>query len=132
MSKGIHNTPLTIVRSTHLARDAVLFSVFGFFFPAYWYLGALETLSFLIWLIDLIGLLFLWIPRERWQQVGYGWSVLMSLGLLFIVFSYSGSGPLIGGLIVILILCMIEILVVLKISYDLLKSQSESWTADAD
>ncbi len=132
MSKGIHNTPLTIVRSTHLARDAVLFSVFGFFFPAYWYLGALETLSFLIWLIDLIGLLFLWIPRERWQQVGYGWSVLMSLGLLFIVFSYSGSGPLIGGLIVILILCMIEILVVLKISYDLLKSQAESWTADAD
>jgi len=106
--------------------------VFGFFFPAYWYLGALETLSFLIWLIDLIGLLFLWIPRERWQQVGYGWSVLMSLGLLFIVFSYSGSGPLIGGLIVILILCMIEILVVLKISYDLLKSQAESWTADAD
>lgn len=132
MSKGIHNTSLTIVRSTHLARDAVLFSVFGFFFPAYWYLGALETLSFLIWLIDLIGLLFLWIPREPWQQVGYGWSVLMSLGLLFIVFSYSGSGPLIDGLIVILLLCIIEILAGFKTGYDILNKNVHSWTSDAE
>jgi len=48
LSKGQDNTSLTVIRSTHLARDAVLFSMFFFFFPAYWYIGALETLSFLI------------------------------------------------------------------------------------
>jgi hypothetical protein len=82
-----------------------------------------------MWLIvDLVGLLFLWIPRETLQQVGYGWGGLMSVVLLFPVFYYSGMGHFVGGLIMILFLCIIEILVVLKTGYDILKGQVRSWT----
>ena len=126
MTNGIHATSLAIVRSTHLARDAVLVSLFGFFVV----FGTLETLSFVIWLIDLVGLIFLWIPRDTWQRVGCGWGVLLSVGLLFIVFQFSGIGSLLIGLMMILLLCIIEILAVLKIGYDILTSNVRSWTDD--
>ena len=126
MTNGIHATSLAIVRSTHLARDAVLVSLFGFFVV----FGTLETLSFVIWLIDLVGLIFLWIPRDTWQRVGCGWGVLLSVGLLFIVFQFSGIGSLLIGVMMILLLCIIEILAVLKIGYDILTSNVRSWTDD--
>ncbi|OLS31381.1 MAG: hypothetical protein ThorAB25_03070 [Candidatus Thorarchaeota archaeon AB_25] len=132
MSKRIHNTSLTILRSTHLARDAVLFSLFGFFSATY-SPGTLETYYFLMWLvIDFVGLFFLWIPRETWQQVGFGWGGLMSIGLLFLVFAYSGNGSLVGGLMVILLLCIIELLAVLKSGYDFLKAEARSWNEDTE
>jgi hypothetical protein len=131
MSKELHDTSLAIVRSTHLARDAVLFSMFGFFFPLHWELGTTETLSVLIGLLDLVGLLFLWIPRETWQRVGCGWGVLMSIGLLFVVFSYFGNGNLAVALMAILLLCIIEAFAVFKISIDYLKADARSWTKDA-
>ena len=132
MSKEISNTSLSVVRSAHLARDAVLFSMFGFFFTSEWYLGTIETLSVLIGLLDLVGLLFLWIPRETWQRVGSGWGALLSIGLLFVVFSYSGNGSLVTGLMVILLLCIIEIFAVFKIIFDYLKADARSWTENAE
>jgi hypothetical protein len=132
LSKRNHNTLLTIVRSTHLARDAVLFSLFGVF-SALYYPSTNDAFAFLLWLLlDLIGLILLWIPRETIQQIGCAWAIMMSSFLLFIVFVYGGTPHVVGGLIMILLLCIVELLAIIKIGYDVFIKEVRSWANDSE
>lgn len=132
MSKKIHATSLTIVRSTHLARDAVLFTLFSVATVVF-YPSVIQAYEPLLWFIlDFLGLFFLWTPRETLQKVGLGWGGLMSLVLLFPVFYYSGRNEFIGGVIVLLLFCIVEMLAVLKITYDVIKAEARSWTENTE
>lgn len=131
MSKINNDTALAVMKSTHLARDAVLFSLASVASVMY-YPYTIVTFEFFMWLIiDLVGFILLWIPREPIQQIGYAWAGLMSIALLLLVFTYSGNTYLVGGLIMILLLCIFELLAVIKTGYDILKEQARSWTDDA-
>lgn len=132
MSKGQDNTSLTIIRSTHLARDAVLFSLVGVFSMVY-YPETMDTNIMLLWLLlDLIGLVLFWIPKELARQIGFAWAIMMSLALFFPVFTYFGMGYFVGGLVMILLLCIIELLALVKIGYEVFIKDVHSWTNDTE
>lgn len=85
----------------------------------------------LLWLLlDLIGLVLFWIPKELARQIGFAWAIMMSLALFFPVFTYFGMGYFVGGLVMILLLCIIELLVLIKIGYDIFIKEVHSWTND--
>jgi len=113
-----HNTFLTMIKSTHLARDAVLFDMVGLSSVVYypWPDYTLWLLFFLI--LDFIGFILLWIPRKNWEQLGYVWASVMSVVLLLPAFLFLGNRYFASGCLMILLLSIVELVTVMKIAYD--------------
>ena len=132
MSNEINAILLSIMRSIHLARDAVLFTLFGV---------AVNTSNHelvlayrpLLWLIlDFVVFFLLWVPRGVWKKVGLGSDGLMSIFLLMFIVPYGSANYFGVGPLMILLLCISELLTVLKITYDITKAEAKSWTEDTE
>ncbi len=108
----------------HFARDVVLFTLAGL--TTVLFIGAVDyTLGFLlIFGLDLVGLVFLLIPRSILNQLGLAWSGVMSIVLMVVGLGSIGNIYLVSDIIVILILSGIELLAIIKIGYDLFVQQS--------
>jgi hypothetical protein len=102
----------------HFARDVVLFTLAGL--TTVLFIGVLEyTLGFLlIFGLDIVGLVFLIIPRTTLNQLGLAWAGVMSIVLMVVAFSSIGNVYLVSDIIVILILSGVELLTIFKIGYD--------------
>ncbi len=86
---------------------------------------------FLWLLLDLIGLILLLVPKESARQIGFAWAIMMSFALFLPVFTYIGTGYFVGGLVMILLLCIIELLALVKIGYEVFIKEVHSWTKEA-
>jgi hypothetical protein len=118
---------LTVIRSVHLARDAVLISMTGtagvVYFPNLIY----PSMLFLLFLSDIVALILLCIPREAAKQLGVGWAGVMTIVLFLPVGQYIGHGYLVSSVFTIIILSIVELLVIIKFGYDALHEQAQSW-----
>ena len=123
-------TALTIIKSVHLSRDAVYFSMVGTISV---YFG-IDLANSLLWilLLDLAPFVLLWVMKPTWESLVYVWAALMSILLPFYFSLYIGNTPITASIIVIILLSICELLTIIKIGYDILRNQVRSWTSEAE
>jgi hypothetical protein len=127
-----HGRSLAVIRSTQLARDAVLSSMIGVAAAAYGYDPRYPGMFFLLFLSDIVALILLCIPREVAIQIGVGWAGVMTIVLFLPVGQYLGGRYLASGAFTVIVLSIVELLTIIKFGYDSLREQAQSWKNDSE
>jgi hypothetical protein len=124
---------LAIIRSTHLARDAILFSLIGLAYSVFVNFPPAGELFTLLFFSDIVAFILLCIPRETSKLLGVGWAGVMTIGLLLPMSQLAfGAGYFGSSALTILFLSIIELLAIIKFGYDTFVDQVHSWTNDSE